>query len=126
MDEEELEEDPNDPETLRKKGIRLHSRGEFEEALDAFNDTLELNPDGPEAWLIWLKKGMTFRYQRKYNEAVESFDRAIQINPYLPELWQNKADALYLMDRLKKAKECFIQADTLCSELKDIGSHTEV
>jgi tetratricopeptide (TPR) repeat protein len=72
------------------KGCALSEQDKQEEAIQAFDKALELNPQYVEAW---TKKGVALlRSDRAEaaDEAVRCFDNAIMINPNYAEAWYQK------------------------------------
>jgi len=52
--------------------------GDFKEALECYNESLESNPNSLETW--FLRAGVLAELGR-YQEAVSSYDKAIEIDP---------------------------------------------
>jgi len=67
------------------KGVVLSLNGGFEEAIDAYNKAIEINPDYDAAWYA---RGYALRRLEIYSEALKSYNRALEINP-------KNADALF-------------------------------
>ncbi len=72
-------------------GVDLGMQGKYDEAIKAYDEVIQINPNLPAAW---INKGTAFNNQSKYNEAIKAYDEAIQINPNLVEAWINKGGAL--------------------------------
>ena len=83
------------------RGIELFHQESFEEALDAFNRSLEMNPQYFDAWLY---KGaalnmLAFKFYGQnrveiFEESLKAYDRAIEINPNNASAWAFKGNAL--------------------------------
>lgn len=58
------------------KGVTLSRLGKYNEALEAYDQALRIDPDYPNAW---NNKGVVLSRLGKYSEALEAFDRALQI-----------------------------------------------
>lgn len=84
-----------------KKGIELYYQESFEEALDAFNHSLELNPQHFDAWLY---KGASLDMiaitssgkegPEAFEESLKAYDKAIEIDPRNATTWMFKGGAL--------------------------------
>jgi tetratricopeptide (TPR) repeat protein len=61
-----------------KKGRALVSSGRYEEALQAYDKALTLNPDDSDSW---HRKSIELYKLCRYEEARQAYDRAIELNP---------------------------------------------
>jgi tetratricopeptide (TPR) repeat protein len=61
--------------------------GKYEEALVAFNKSLELNSTNAD---VWHNQGMVFGLLDRYEEADKSFNKAIEINPKFSMAYSTK------------------------------------
>ena len=86
-------------------GNQLWRLFEYEEAVAAFDEAIELKPELEQAW---YGRGLALKSQEKYREAVASFDKATEINPRLYEAWRERGEALY---RLKQYPEALAFID---------------
>ncbi len=88
----------------QKKGIILFNQGRYDEALQAFDQSIQMNPQIAESWNY---KGIMLLATCKCNEAIKCFDVAIALEPSFVAAWNNKAGALYAMGRYDEAiKAC--------------------
>jgi len=62
------------------KGVALMYQEKYDEAVQAFNEAIEINPQDADAW---FNKGRDLGIQCKLDEAIQAFDKAIEINPQL-------------------------------------------
>ena len=60
------------------KGLALDNAGKPEQALDSFDQALQINPLDP---IGWNNKGVVLRELGRFQEALASFDKALQIDP---------------------------------------------
>jgi tetratricopeptide (TPR) repeat protein len=51
------------------KGVTLGCQGKYDEAIQAFDKAIELNPDDPNTW---FNKGIALLKQSKYDEAIKA------------------------------------------------------
>jgi len=61
-----------------KKGLMLHYLDRYEEALQAYDKSLELNPD---AFVVWYNKGIALTDLGRDREVLQAYDRALELNP---------------------------------------------
>ncbi len=83
-------------------GKKLSELGRYEEAVEACDRAIELQPDGA---LAWKNKGVAFFRLRRYEEALEACDRAIELQPDYASAWKNKGVVLNELGRYEKALE---------------------
>ena len=91
----------NTAEDWYRKGIELYYQESFEEALDAFNCSLEMNPQYFDAWLY---KGAALDMiaitssgkegPKAFEESLKAYDKAIEIDPRNATAWTFKGGAL--------------------------------
>jgi tetratricopeptide (TPR) repeat protein len=84
----------------QKKGRVFFSQGRYDEALHAFDQSIQMNPKSVESWRY---KGIVLLLTYKYEEAMTFFDVAIALDPSFATAWNNKAEALYAMGRYDEA-----------------------
>ena len=73
--------DPNNADAWFSKGFALLQLGKYQEALDALNKALEINPNLPNKAEIWSQTGLALANPGRYLEAVDAFDTSLSINP---------------------------------------------
>ncbi len=76
------------------KALDLQKEGKYEEAIEYYDEALELRPGDAH---VWNSKGMSFAGLRKYKEAVECFDRALEIYPEFNHAKINRGTALHYL-----------------------------
>ncbi len=89
---------------LMDKGYSLTELGRLDEALQAYDRAIQLQPD--YAW-AWARKGRTLRLLSRYTEAIVCYDQALLIQPQYA--WAHKGKGIVL-ERLGKpldALECY-------------------
>ena len=89
------------------KGISSYSQGRFSEAIQAYDMSINLNPQSAEAL---NNKGVALSHQGKYDEAIQAYDTAINLNPQLAEPWGNKGDSLKALLRYDEAIQSYNKA----------------
>ena len=89
---------------VRPAGIELDR---LQEALDALNKAIELDPRNS---IAWFNKGCIFGRLGRYEEALDACNKAIEINPQYANAWYNKGNALYELEKYQQALEAFSNA----------------
>jgi tetratricopeptide (TPR) repeat protein len=89
--------------TSFNEGWRLYKQGRYEEAIQCFNKTLEINPQYTDAW---INKGASLSNLGRYEEALQCFNKALEINPQHVLAWNDKASLLINLNRYHEALEC--------------------
>lgn len=84
----------------QKKGQVFFSQGRYEKALQAFDQSIQMNPKSAESWSY---KGIVLLLTYKYEEAIKCFEVAIALDSSFATTWNNKAEALYAMGRYDEA-----------------------
>lgn len=92
---------------LMDKGYSLTALGRFDEALEAYDRAIELQPD--YAW-AWARKGRTMRLLERYDDALNCYNQALEIQPRYAWAWNGKGIILERLGRLDEARACFTVA----------------
>lgn len=102
-----------------ERGNELFSQGDYEEAIEAYDEALRLDPENPVAW---SNKGTALINQRRYEEAIQAFDEVIRIDPELASAWSYKGGALHELGEYDEAIVALDQAIGLEPENGSIWS----
>jgi tetratricopeptide (TPR) repeat protein len=97
------------------QGADLAAQGKFQEALQATDKALSLQPNFS---LAWTQKAGLLVVLGRAEEAVAAADNAIAGNANISEAWANRADALNNLGRYKEAIQSANRAITLDPTLK--------
>ncbi len=89
------------------EGRPLISEKKYEEALEAFNKAIEINPKDDNAL---SSKGAMLGTLGRHEEALEAFNKAIEINPKNDDALSNKGIALGYLGRHEEALEAYNKA----------------
>ena len=89
------------------KGQALMNMDQVENALDCFDQALELDPANAEAL---VKRGTALERQKKLEEAIECYDRAIAVNRGMTLAYLCKGGVYNQLERFSEALECYEQA----------------
>lgn len=89
------------------KGLVLHKRERFDEAITAYDMAIKINENYTSAW---IGKGDALYKCERFDEAITAYDRAITIynkaiknNKIYAQIWFNKGNALYKLGRFDEA-----------------------
>jgi len=93
------------------KGDELMDLGKYNEAIAAYDEAININPQFVPAW---NKKGNALKAKGKYNEAIDVYDEVIRLDPNNAVAWNNKGFAFQLSGRT-------IDADAAFSKAKELG-----
>ena len=63
---------------LSKMGKKQLEDGQYENALNSFEQAILLNQNDPDLWNL---KGIVLRSLGRYNEAIECFNKSLEIDP---------------------------------------------
>ncbi|MCX6673110.1 MAG: tetratricopeptide repeat protein [Methanothrix sp.] len=89
------------------KGFALSSLGWYDEALQAYDRAIEIDPNFAEAW---NNKGTTLHKQDKYDEAIKAYDEAIRLDPEYVDAWYNKGNSLVDQGEYDEAIKAYDEA----------------
>ncbi len=81
-------------------GLVLCGKGRYEDAIEAFDKAIKLNPSSAVAW---NNKGNALKLQNKHDEAIMAFDKSVELNPKYTDAWNNKGMALYDQHKYDKS-----------------------
>ncbi len=95
---------------LMDKGYSLTELGRAEEALEAYDRALALQPN--YAW-AWARKGRTLRLLERYEDALGCFDRALELSPTYGWAWNGRGIVQERLNRREEALESYRRASEL-------------
>ena len=100
---------PSQPtwEDLYNTGNHFLNSQQYEQALTAYQQVVQLNPNFSDAW---LNAGVALANLKRYEEAIDVFNKAVQINPNDSLVWSNKGFALLNLKRYEEAIDAYNQA----------------
>ena len=90
-------------EKLFDQGVELLDKKQYKEALNKFQQAIELNNKFIEAWVY---KGICLEKLERYQEAIQCYEKALEINPNVADLWYNKGATYCKMKRYGDALQC--------------------
>jgi len=89
------------------EGTNLTHSGQYDDAVNAFNEAIDMDPSFAEAW---CNKGIALDELGKHDEAIDAYDEAIKINPQLIGAWYNKGITLDEQNNHEGAIEAYDEA----------------
>jgi len=87
-------------------GVQACGKGDYDAALEKFDQALKLDGNFPQAW---YNKGTSLGHLGRYQEAVNALDQALMLNLRLIDASHNKGVALAREGRLLEALQVFKQ-----------------
>ena len=87
-------------------GVQECNKGNYEAALEQFDQALQLDRNFPHAW---YNKGTVLGNLGQYRQAVEALEQALRLMPEFIDALYNKGVALARVGRAKEALEIFEQ-----------------
>lgn len=102
--------------TLRK-GNQLFKENKYEEALEVFNQSLEMNQ---EIAAVWAVNGILQLKLNKFSKAEESFQKAIENDARDPYFWAGLGYVLTMKNEYQKAKDAYRNAVEKGIKIEDL------
>jgi tetratricopeptide (TPR) repeat protein len=97
----------DDAEGWRDQGVALAAQGKTDDALKAFDKTLQLRPDQDK---IWFDKAVALERSGRYAEALPCYDEVLKLHPRSHEAHFNKGNVYMAMGDMNGAIACYDQA----------------
>ena len=96
---ENIKNETKDASSWNDKGIELHNKGKYEEAITCYDKAIKLDPHYVYAW---YNKGLALYDQRKYKESLKCYDRALELDPVYTDAWNNRGLVFYEEGKYKE------------------------
>ncbi|PWR75767.1 tetratricopeptide repeat protein [Methanospirillum stamsii] len=100
---------------LCDEGYNALNASENLNAINYFNQAIELDPTIPD---VWAGKGYALMILGDLEKSLTAFDMAIKLNPNLPGLWDFKSNILRMLGRIEEADESNTKAKEIAAQLK--------
>ncbi|PKL60766.1 MAG: hypothetical protein CVV33_00945 [Methanomicrobiales archaeon HGW-Methanomicrobiales-4] len=92
------------------RALELELQGNYEEALETFDQVLKIDPNEARAYHAM---GDIYDLMGRYNDAVFCYDSALECDPFNADTLFNKGVTLGKMGRQKESDECISQGVSL-------------
>jgi tetratricopeptide (TPR) repeat protein len=86
------------------QGIALGNLGKYDDAIQAFDKAIQINPQYEAAWFL---KGAALNRRGMYDDAIQAYDKAIEISPRNESVWHGKGITLGNLDKFDEAIQAF-------------------
>lgn len=81
-----------------QSGIALKD-AQYQNVIDSCNKAIELNPDHPNTYAVYVNKAKALNKMNRYEEAIKTANQAIALNPCLEEGYGVKVYPLFQLQR---------------------------
>ncbi len=89
-----------------QKGDAFRNEGRYEEALQCYEKSLEMDPRNGR---VWRYRAQALAMRFRYEESVESCEKALELNPSDGEAWSLKGFALEMLGKHQEALESCVK-----------------
>ena len=97
----------SESESWRVKGSSQYDNGNYNDALEYYNKSIEIDPSFDRAW---YDKGLALNKKGKYLQAIPCFEKAIEINSSNDYYWYAKGSSFYGLGMLDRAIQDYDKA----------------
>jgi tetratricopeptide (TPR) repeat protein len=104
--------EPADAKKYREEGEAFYKAHQYNEAIEAFNHALRLNPAQP---VVYFNLGVIYGELQQYKEAIKAYQEAVRLKPDYPLAYFNMGNAYLDGGEYGKAIEAFKEASQLDS-----------
>ncbi len=108
--------------TLTMKGDELFNAGKYQEALDAYNESIALEPNNVRAW---AGQGYAYNAISNFPAALVSLEQATAISPNYGKATLEKGNALFGLNRYEDAIVAYQDAVKIYPEYAYLGYYGE-
>jgi tetratricopeptide (TPR) repeat protein len=98
------------------KGNKLYAEQNYEEAVQAYNEALELSQS---QWGYFFNLGLAYKKSGKMKEAVATFQKALEMNPESYSINKELGQLLALEDNYEEAKKYYAKATEISDDDPD-------
>jgi len=92
---------------LFHQGFASYNKGKWEEAIEKYDEAIELNPNHTE---LYNNRGIVKKNLRQYQEAIADYDKAIELNPNNARAYSNRGIAKGKLEQYQEAISDFNKA----------------
>ena len=94
-------------EALKEQANTHYDRGDYQQAIAAYQDALKLDPNDADAF---NNLGASLYNARRYREASEAFQNAVRLTPNDADVLNNLGAVYYVLEQYDRALESFQKA----------------
>ncbi len=98
------------------KGNKLYAEKKYEEAVQAFNEALELSQS---QWGYYFNLGLAYKKSEKKEAAIATFKKALELNPESYNINKELGQLLAQEDNFEEAKKHFAKATEISDDDPD-------
>ncbi|MFW6140069.1 MAG: tetratricopeptide repeat protein [Acidobacteriota bacterium] len=98
------------------KGIELFEQEKYEEAIDAYKEAIEENP---EEWSYYFNLGLVHKKIEDKEKAFEAFQKAVELNPKSYSANKEMGELLAKAEKWAEAKEYYSKAVSISQDDPD-------
>lgn len=114
----------NNPESLKEAGNKALVAGKYDEALELYNQAIELSKDAPNH-IYYSNRAEVYLQLKKYEECLADCEVSLDINKEYAKSYFRKATALTYLQKLVEANETFKRGYELDPENKQYKKMSE-
>lgn len=92
---------------LRKKADDLEDQRKYDEAMQAYNDSIEIDPGN---YKTWNNKGVTLSDMGRLDDSIEAFEKAIMLNSSSTKIWKNMGYTLLMQAKYNESIHAYDKA----------------
>ena len=81
------------PEEYYIEGLNHYNRGNYQSAINSFNQALDLGAEDPAE--VYNQLGLAYHQQENFDEAIEHYTAALDINDKYADVYLNRADVYF-------------------------------
>ncbi len=63
------------------EGVVWYQKGQYDQSVDAFSNSLKMNSEGRETYVVYYNRGLAHFRNNDYNKAIDDFTISIQLTP---------------------------------------------
>jgi lipoprotein NlpI len=93
--------------TFHGRGIAYGRIGEYDPAIQDFDQALRLNPTNADAF---NNRGLAYQLKKDYDRAVKDYDQALRLNPNNAEAFENRGRVRFFQGKFAEAVPDFAKA----------------
>jgi tetratricopeptide (TPR) repeat protein len=92
---------------LNNRGNAYYYKGQYDRAIEDYNNAIELNPNYTHAY---YNRGLAYYQKVQYDRAIEDYNNAIELNPNYTHAYNNRGNAYYQKVQYDRAIEDYDKA----------------